>query len=323
LSEENEQPDEEPTFHPVPPPSSGKGEVEKPEDADTVFARASRLKREIDAAYIQLGRDLYMIFHRRLFMKKGYSTFNDWVEGDLGMSKDRGYRVRRLWAKFARDLRLSAAQLTGVGYTRALAIAPVINSGNKDEWVKNAREMAWPDLQQAIADAKAPPKQVKVVEVTGGESAPETPEPEAEDPGPAPVHATPDPKVKIVETAKPRTFNLYDNQAQVVQAALDEACRDKPQEMPPNEALANVATEFMASRLTKCQEPHALPLFYLRMFERVFGGHIMWVRNDRAASVLAAAMNENPELFPENPALVERVEERTEDGNGNDGNPDD
>lgn len=140
----------------VAPPASKTAPPVVIDPSDVIFKRAAEFKRTIDTAYIGLGRELYQIFHRRLFIDKGFDTFDDYLENGLGMSRDRGGRVRRIWTKFIKELNLRAEQLEGIGYTRALALISVISSSNVDEWLDKARNLTWRSLTQQIAIAKNP-----------------------------------------------------------------------------------------------------------------------------------------------------------------------
>jgi hypothetical protein len=281
-------------FHPAPPPTA----IDAP---DAVFARAAKLTRQIDTAYIALGRELYMIFHRKLYLAKGHDSFRDYLECDLGVSGDRGERVKRIWTKFVRELNLKPEQLTGVGYTRALALLPIVTSDNAESWLEKARSMQWRDLHIEIAKAKSPPAAVvDAYEAAGADVDRVTPT----------ITKTP---------TRPLKFNLRESQSSIWQVAYDEVRRAKATEVSLGECLAHICTEFLASRATKEMKPHARLRFYLRMFEEVFGGKFVWLRNPEAADVLLEAMENRPDLYEHVPVAEKMKETKHVEGHPDDG----
>lgn len=312
----------EPEFSPVPAPTPVEITLDRPED---IFQRAEEYRRAIDTAYIGLGRELYLIFHRRLYIDRGYETFDDWCEREFGMSSSRGERVRRIWTKFIRELHLRVDQLSGIGYTRALNLLPVVTRENADEWLEKARTMEWRDLKNEIDAAKTPPEVVAAFEEAGAAikqinegsadmpPSPTTTAPESTDTPLSTTTSIVDRKRKIV------TLKLYDDQMEVWRAALAEAQRSKPTEMAPNEALANICTEFLAARTVKEEKPLTRVSFYLRWFEEIYGGKFLWVKGEEALPYLEEAVEKaGADLIEANPA-AQRLKEEFNDDHPDDG----
>lgn len=281
---------------------------ENPDSPTEVRRRIKRLKREVDTAYVQLGRDLYMVYHRRLYIQWGHDTWTDYVEQEVGVSQSRGDRLRRIWSAFVKKLCLKQADLNGVGYTNAFVLLPLVNRGiitaeNIDSWLADARTMSYRELETRANVAKGPSAATVAdmaaagvpVETKDGESAP------AE----GAAHAA-DPRSML-------SFKLHPQQHDVVRAAIDEAMRGKAEEMAPNEALANVATEFLASRMSKEEQPLTRVAFLLGSLEKVYGGKFVWIRDDEAAAVLAEAMDGHPDLFMQ-PVDPDGYDEEGDDG---------
>jgi hypothetical protein len=284
-----------------------------PDAPGEVRKRIRRLKKEVDSAYIQLGRDLYLVYHRRLFNNWGHDSFTDYVEMEVGISQSRADRLRRIWTVFIKQLGLKPAKLSGVGYTNAhvlltLVGKKVIDEKNIGKWLEEAKTKSYRELEQAATKAKSA-SAAAALESAGVPV--ETVHPAPTDPGDSsvtdanlddvvgdPPSASED--VPTEDPSDPRRgmkFRLHPSQYKVVDAAIAEAKRSKPEEMADNEALANVATEFLAARMSKEEKPLARVSFILSTLEGCYGGKFVWIKDDEAATVLAEAMNQHPDLF--------------------------
>lgn len=260
--------------------------------------RLKQYKKTVDDAYIQMGRDLYLAYHRRFYQKWGYDTFTDYVEQEVGIAKTRAERLRRIWTKYVKKLKVAPKQLQGVGFTNAFTMLSVVDASNVHSWIERAKTSSWRDLDLAVQVAKSPSgpgiDSMEVATSTGTTIVDD--EVVSVDP-----YDNPDPP----SGSDPRrswNFKLYPSQFKVLDAAISEARRTKPDEMAENEAVAHVATEFLASRMSKEEKPLVRLSFLVSTMERVYGGKFVWIKNDEAAQVLNAAMESNPHLFQEDDA---------------------
>jgi hypothetical protein len=263
-----------------------------------VRKRVKSLKKTIDTAYIQLGRDYYLIYYQKLYERWGYDTFGDYVEIDVGVPRAKAERCIRIWSKFIKELMLSPGQLEGLGFTKASAILSVVTPENATQWVETAKNASWKELTVKLAAAKAPPKEAverirssaPVGEEDTAEAAPPSPPPGGK---PFPPSTAVDPDTVV----KQKTFYLYPSQAQILEAALDDVKRSKPTGVPDNEALAHVCQEYVGSRMAKEEKPIIRLRFLLAVMEKVYGGRFVWLQSSEAAAVLFAAMEEHQHLF--------------------------
>lgn len=248
---------------------------------DELLKRLLETKKIMDRAYLQMGRDLYIAFHRRVFIEWGYDSFKEFVEKKLGENPKRAERAKRIWEHFVKECKLRPSTIRGLSYTNALQLLVVTDRSNAAARVAVAKRMTWRDLQL----------QIKVWQ-----------SPAAEDVADLPTDEPPEPEPEPDEDNGERTsmnFRLYAGQAKVVDAAIAEAQRAKDSGMAPNEALANIATEFLASRMAKEDEPVTRLAFMLGTLERVYGGKLIWIPTDEASTYLVKAMKKRPDLFPE------------------------
>ncbi len=287
--------------------SSSKGQGA--DGPNEVRKRIRQHKDAIDSAYIQMGRDLYLVYHRRLYQDWGHDTFTDYLEIEVGIDQQRGDRCKRIWTRFVKDEAISPKEMKGLGYTNALALLAVLGKeapvGTKPrsarDWIGLAKKLSWRDLSLEIKKFTSISKEQKDALVASGATVASA---EPEIPGlPAPISAS--------DNRRDWGFKLHPSQFKVLDAAIAEAKRSKPGSMAENEALAHVATEFLAARMSKEEAPVARVGFLLTNLERVYGGKFVWVPGDEAADYLGACIEQRPELF--NQPVVEDEEDTESD----------
>lgn len=286
--------------------STSNNKKPSPDAPNEVRRRLKAGKGTVDKTYIQMGRDLYLAYHRRLYQTWGYDTFTDYVEKEVGIAKTRAERLRRIWTKYIKKLKVSPKELEGVGFTNAFTMMPVVDSGNVHEWMDKAKSSSWRDLDLAVQVARSP-SPAAVAALAGAGAAVKTGDKIA-DTGMA-FHdddEAPD-ELKPGDLRRPWTFRMYPSQYKVVDAAVSEARRTKPDEMAENEALAHVATEFLAARMSKEESPLVRLKFLMTTMEQVYGGKFVWIKNDAAAAFLTDSMESRPDLFDDVPATEEEA----------------
>ena len=277
------------------------------ESSSEVRKRVARLKKEIDSSYIQLGKDFYLIYHRRLYQKWGHDSFTDYVENEVGMAQQRADRCRRIWTKFVKECGVKPKDLDGLGYTNALLLLPVVKSHTVSQWLDTAKGikrdeqgnvvskevLTYRDLELEIAKAKSPSGAAVGDLPKVGASGLDEEEPVD------PVTGTPLPTAIPADGRRAFSVRCHPTQYKVIDAAIAEAQRTKPEEMAPNEALAHVATEFLAARMSKEEKPLVRVQFLLGNLETCYGGKFVWIKDNGAALFLADCMKQRPDLFNE------------------------
>lgn len=249
--------------------------------------RIRETKEAMDRAYIQLGRDLYLAFHRRLFIGWGFDSWRDYVEQEIGENYKRAERAKRIWEHFVKACCLRPSALKGLSYTNALQLVSATDRSNAAARVSIAKQMTYRDLKTQIK-VWLSPSQEDVANL-----------PKIGDDGDDADGEAPTPPTPPVEEGVVMSFRLYPGQTKVVDAAIAEIQRSKDCGMAPNEALAHMATECLTSRMAKEDEPVTRLSFMLGVLERVHGGKIIWIPSDDAADYLVGAMEKRPDLFPD------------------------
>jgi hypothetical protein len=97
---------------------------------------------------------------------------------------------------------------------------------------------------------------------------------------------------------KKRSFVLFPGQEDILDEALLEAGRmgntDKP-----GAQLEYVAQGYLSNRMGEKEPGDGRPRFWMNIFEKMFGGRLIWVKDDSAAEVVEGLMETNPDLLSE------------------------
>lgn len=295
-------------------------EVIPGDGAEACRHRIDAIVGRVDEDYIHLGRELYVAFHKRYYIDWQFGSFDDAVAALWGISRERADRVRRVWTKFVKELNIGSAELAQIRYARAYKLLGVIDADNKDELLQRARSMSWASFNEHVDLLRGNSRAIEALKV----SALSVEERESENSsisGRQPAQSQDESGPAAPEPERPTrmTFNLYPSQLEVLRAALAEVEREKAKAVvAPNEALAHIATEFLAQRMSKSDEPNANIRYYLRMFERHFGGKFVWFTNADAVRVVSEAIDRHPEYFSEGMTRDQDQEDRNDEHARND-----
>lgn len=305
---------------------TGELRIVRSDTPEAIRERVHAIVRHVNRAFISLGREIYMIFHRKLYLDWGYSTFDECVVDEFGISKEHADKLRRIWTKCVKELGLRPEQFDNIPYRSVYAMLPIINNENASvlidrakasETVKDFKEHL--DLlrgkDHALDKARSSPgSMVEETITTIGRPTNEVNASVSEiSDQVTPVDTSMDQKATRL------TFNLYPSQLEIVNAAIQEVMRNKTTGVAPNEALAHVALEFMHARMTKEGEPNALVRFYLRQMENIYGGKFVWFTNNEAVRLVSALIDEHPDLFEEQGTGKTRSSKESDDEH--DGDP--
>jgi len=262
------------------------------DDPQAIRTRITYRKQRIDEDCFEIAKDLWKVYHRKLYIGFGYESFEDYVTGpEVSYSLDKATRMRRLWSRLILDMGLRPKELAGVTYTNANMILPYLHTakeqGRMEELLEAARTSSVRQLEPIVEGFRhprpalpAPDPDSPTVEVEGSPRFP-----------PAAGVAAPPPN-------KParRSFVLFAEQITVVDEALAEAARIAKSEKPGH-LLTCVATEFLASRMTREGKDDGRLRFYMRHLERIYGGKIVHIKDPKGFEVLRQAIEQHPELL--------------------------
>jgi len=274
------------------------------ESPNEVRKRVKQIKKDIDLGYIQLGKDFYLIYHRRLYQTWGHDSFTDYVEMEVGMAQQRADRCRRIWTKFVKECGIKPKELDGLGYTSALQLLPVVTSSTARDWIEKAKGVVRDEAGKVLSKSPLSYRDL-ALEITKAKSHSASSVadlPVAKGPSSGPIILADEldsMETPGVDHRRPFSVRCHPSQYKVLDAAIAEAKRTKAEEMADNEALAHVATEFLAARMSKEEKPLVRVQFLLSNLETCYGGKFVWIKDDDAANFLADCMQQRPDLFSE------------------------
>ena len=268
------------------------GSLHLPEgdSAEAVRTRILLLKQITERCYLALAKELWDCYHRKLYLQYNYDTFDDYVAMEVGISKDRSYKLRRIFSVLVLKCGVSPSELEEAERSRVEMILGVVDRTNAREWVQAAKQLDYRDLKNKLTKARVS----RVDRPQPAATAPNKPLPkppvriacEQNDAGAAPVE----------EEYHTRTFRLPDDVDTLLTEALGVAQR-VTRSHSDNFNLACIAQQFLAHNLTVEGKDDGRAGYFLRWFEEIYGGHLLHIKHDGAWEVLAKVMEEHPDLF--------------------------
>lgn len=278
-----------------------KNEHEEPSE---IVDRLCKTKNMLEQAYIVFARDLwYVKGNKHIYTNLGFETFDDFVRGKVGISKDSAERAVSIFQHFVVRCNVNLTELTGIGRGRATLIKPIVNSKNAKEWVSKAKELPWDKLNREVEAEKdriREERRPRPAQSSG----------DAEDSGEQSQsldivehmitvdHVVVSPRV-IPKEERPfvrREFFITEDTDTLLDEALSEAQRvTRSPSASFNFSL--IVQHFLAHRLTQEGKSDGRLYYHLRHMERIFGGHLIHVKDEEGWRILAKAMESCPEHF--------------------------
>jgi hypothetical protein len=265
---------------------------------DAIRQRIPQIRAITELSYMQLARDLWSVFHRKLYTDWGFESFDHYVRHEVGISKDRSYRLRRIFSVFVMKCDIPPATLNVLGRSKAERLLPFVTKKNAHDWVSRAQKMTYDELLTEIETEKA--KQV---------SPDPAPSAEVEPPSTvSPVRLTKPPREGFVE----RKFYLPEDSDTLLTESLGEAQRIT-KSASDSFNLSCILQHFLAHRLTQEGKDDGRLGWFMRNMERVYGVRLIRVKDtDEAWGILQGAVESRPDLFgtSDHPDLLEGEQEK-------------
>lgn len=282
---------DEPVPQPIVPYSTATFSFEVPEgdSPQAIRDRVKIYKQVTESCYMRLAHDLWKCFHRRLYTEYGFDTFDDYIAEEVGISRDRAYKLRRIYAVLHLKCEIPTREIESAERARVEMILGVVDRSNAKKWLTRAKELPYKSLKNKIAEIRnaqakddpAPTDPLLPVPTTPVKLACESPR--GED--------TPTP----VEFVK-RTFRLPEDGDTLLTEALAVAQR-MTRSHSDSFNLICIAQQFCAHNLTIEGKKDPRKDYWTRWMEEIYGGHFLHIKNDEAWQVLADAVKNHPHLF--------------------------
>ena len=245
-------------------------------------------KKAADRAAVEFGREIFFEFEADRYKKKGFKNFNEYASY-RGIEPWRARRLRQVFKAFI-DLGLSYDTLAAIGYDKAVKLLGVIERGNKDEWLRRARELSYDDLLKAVKAAK--PKKVRtVIKSTAGDQpqgyAPEGADMLAAKLAPERIRPSKDGQTDANDDdiVYEKTLYLVGSQNTVFETVIENVER-RTGSSKVGYLLTCALLEYLAIEGTKDQKDDDRMRHYMWALQERYGGRLMWVRNEKVAEKL-------------------------------------
>lgn len=263
-------------------------------DPESIRDRVPKLKQMLEQGYLVFARDIWSIFHRKLYLTWGYETYDDYIQTEVGVSKDSAYRARLLFETFTMKCGVRPEELDGIGRARATMIRPLVNKSNARRWISDAKNLSWNEFNDRVQKAKGSKKRRPKPATK-----PETP---ITGSGPIILASETTQESKTVDTRAPtaeeeeeftlRRFCLPPETDTLLDEALAEAQRIT-QSHSPGFNLGCILQHFLAHRLTQEGKSDGRLYYHLRHMEKIYGGRLIHIKSDEAWDLLSETID-NP-----------------------------
>lgn len=256
---------------------------------EAIRARVPLLKEITERCYMRLARDLWEIYHLKHYVKYNYDTFDDYVASEVGISRDRAYKLRRIFSVLVLKCDIPTAEVEAAERSRVEMILSVVNRENAHDWLTDAKTLPYKELKNKLVRETARRKGAKPAATKPDK--PETTTPvrlACEDPRA--------PEASASEEYFQRTFRLPADGDTLLTEALAVAQRVTGSHSD-NFNLICILQQFLAHNLTVEGKDDGRRGYFQRWMEEIYGGWFLHVRSDEAWDVLREAVESRPDLF--------------------------
>lgn len=263
-------------------------QIPEGDSPEAIRERIKVFKAVTERAYMGLAKDLFNCFHRKLYIGYGFSTFDDYVASEVGISKDRSYKLRRIFSVLVLKCNIPPTEVEKAERTRVEMILGVVNRENARGWLSDAKTMPYKRLRNKLAVERAE-RQPKTPNATKPDR-PDTTTPvrlACESPRASSEGAT-----EYVT----RTFRLPTDADTLLDEGLGIAQR-VTKSHSENFNLACIIQQFLAHNLTLEGKDDGRKGYFTRWMEEIYGGRFIHIQTDEAWEVLADAVKSRPDLF--------------------------
>jgi hypothetical protein len=138
--------------------STNEPEVDDPKQ---IRERVCKIKLTIDAQYLELGKLLYKVIHRKLYLEWGYGTFRDYCDTELGFKERKAQYLASLWKNLKVDLQLPDSKVDGIEWTKLREATKVMDADNAEQVLDDIRDLSHQEVLEYVRDkqGKEPPPQ--------------------------------------------------------------------------------------------------------------------------------------------------------------------
>lgn len=246
------------------------GEVDEQATLDEY--KADRLRYEIRELIERMSEDffvlsakLYEVNDKMLYLRWGFKTFQEYVESDeVNFQLRKAQYFIKIWHWFGDLSDEARAKLREIGWSKLKELVGVVTEENVDEWVAKAMEMTVPQL------ALERKKHLALLDGEDGSGG--------------------------GDVVKRVTFQLFDDQSDVVESALELAKAMSESDKKGN-LISLICQDFCATNSSEAPSGAS----YLKRIEQFFGVKLVAINLDDKEVVFGQDTLETIKKLPEIP----------------------
>lgn len=239
---------------------------------------------------MSLAKDLWSTYHRKLYVKWGFKTFDEYITKEVGISKDYARRMRRVFSVFVLKCGIRPNELDVIGRSKAHVLLPVVDKFNARNWLSTAKTSTYDELVTKVRAAKA-----ASVEEVSEPTEPDSPLPGGDKPIKLSSSSPRAVSTKSSEFVR-RTFRLPEDSDTILDEALAEAQRIT-KSASDGFNLTCIAQQFLQHRMTETGKKDGRLKWFMRNLEEVYGIRLLHIKSDKAWEVLEKLVEDKPTLF--------------------------
>lgn len=124
------------------------------------------LKTNIDRAYLEMGKQLYMVIKAKLYEAWGFATFGEYVYADLGYRERKARYLVSIWQKLVVELGISEERISQIEWSKAKEIVGVVNEENVEDWLAKAENQTALELMEEVRRVRTGEPEAKITRMT-------------------------------------------------------------------------------------------------------------------------------------------------------------
>lgn len=264
-------------------------DVPEGDSAEAIRERIKVFKKVTESCYMRLAHELWKCYHRKLYVGYGYDTFDDYIAEEVGISRDRAYKLRRIYTVLHLKCDIPTRDIEEAERARVEMILSVVNRTNAREWLGQAKTLPYKSLKNKIAELRNCNAQEEAAPTGPIRPEPSTPIKIACE-GPQEDDAT-----RTLAFVR-RTFRLPEDGDSLLTEAMAVAQRFTKSHSEAFNLIC-IAQQFLTHNLTLEGKKDPRKDYWVRWMEEIYGGRFLHVKSDEAWGILTEAVQKHPHLF--------------------------
>jgi hypothetical protein len=130
--------------------------------ADEKMQAVTNLKKTMEDNFVSMGQLLSEIKRTKLFKRKGYKKFKDFVENEFNMAGSFASKLIGIYELYIQKLDIDETSVKEIGLDKLNMIKPFVKDASyqeSEEWIEKAENKPTVDLREEIKDLRKKKKE--------------------------------------------------------------------------------------------------------------------------------------------------------------------